>query len=546
MLKTLKYLLNKIELTDSPPDITVINENWDKIDALFTISNTIYTSGSGSDAYTITVSGVSSQADLLGMVLKFKSTVANTTDCTLNINGYGAYQIRKDVSTALETGDILANSVVTVVWDGTQYQLLEMNGVVTKNGSQVLANKTLTAPKLASAGYIADANGNELIKAPPTVASAVNEITVSNAATGAAPSLSATGNDTNIHFDIKTKGTGLFRAWVNGVISFVADAVTGAVNYLTIKANTAGNAPQIAATGTDTNIDINFIPKGTGRLKENGTSVIRQGEDYSPNLLINSHFHIWQRGESFLSPNYIYTADRWQVGSTVDTNIKAVRQGDAFRAEGYNAVGGTNAITDVYQSVEDYTKYAGKTLTLSANIALDSGVTAQLLVADGVSTYVGSLISTSGTSVLTCNISPSATKLAVFIRLYRNGLAVGKGLLINWAKLEQNDHATPFIPRNYAEELAMCQRYYEKSDIWYRITNFNTSSVTMTDLITVTFKQVKRTSPTVKITYRINGGGNATAFMSLCGVNAFTDNTAFVVPTNQLFEIIAFEADAEL
>lgn len=32
MLETTNYNLKKIELTDSPPDITVINPNWDKID----------------------------------------------------------------------------------------------------------------------------------------------------------------------------------------------------------------------------------------------------------------------------------------------------------------------------------------------------------------------------------------------------------------------------------------------------------------------------------------------------------------------------------
>lgn len=32
MQQTKNFKLNKIELEDSPPDITVINPNWDKID----------------------------------------------------------------------------------------------------------------------------------------------------------------------------------------------------------------------------------------------------------------------------------------------------------------------------------------------------------------------------------------------------------------------------------------------------------------------------------------------------------------------------------
>lgn len=81
--------------------------------------------------------------------------------------------------------------------------------------ARTLTNKTLTAPRLASGGYIADANGNELIKAPTTVASAVNEVTVSNAATGNNPSITATGGDTNISLNLVSKGSGAVLA--NGV-----------------------------------------------------------------------------------------------------------------------------------------------------------------------------------------------------------------------------------------------------------------------------------------------------------------------------------------
>lgn len=246
------------------PDITAINPNWDLIDSILSINKTIYTNGSATDDYTITVNGATQQSDLLGTILKFTTTVPNTGTCTLNVNGYGAKNICKDISTALETGDILAGSIVTVVWDGSQYQLLEMNGVVTKNGAQTLNNKTLTAPKMSSGSSINDSNNNELLKFPGAVASAVNEITVNNATAGNAPSFQASGNDTNVGLDIKSKGTGVIRHYINSVISVVFDAVASAVNYLTIKSNTTGNAPQINATGTDANIDVNINPKGTG------------------------------------------------------------------------------------------------------------------------------------------------------------------------------------------------------------------------------------------------------------------------------------------
>lgn len=56
---------------------------------------------------------------------------------------------------------------------------------------------------------ILDSNGNEIMKVVAT-ASAVNEITVTNAATGGNPTITATGGDTNISIGISGKGTGSF------------------------------------------------------------------------------------------------------------------------------------------------------------------------------------------------------------------------------------------------------------------------------------------------------------------------------------------------
>jgi hypothetical protein len=77
--------------------------------------------------------------------------------------------------------------------------------VVTTDGTQTLTNKTLTAPKIGTS--ILDTNGNELILLTAT-GSAVNEITLANAATGSSPILSATGSDTDIGISIQPKGTG--------------------------------------------------------------------------------------------------------------------------------------------------------------------------------------------------------------------------------------------------------------------------------------------------------------------------------------------------
>lgn len=66
--------------------------------------------------------------------------------------------------------------------------------------------------QVGSAKSIVDANGNEIVKTAATVASAVNEFTVTNAATGTAPSIAATGGDTNISLTLTAKGTGVIQA----------------------------------------------------------------------------------------------------------------------------------------------------------------------------------------------------------------------------------------------------------------------------------------------------------------------------------------------
>jgi hypothetical protein len=82
--------------------------------------------------------------------------------------------------------------------------------IVTDTNTVTMTNKTLTAPKIASGGFIADASGNEQIIFT-TTASAVNEITFANAATGNNPKFSATGGDSNIGIDFQVKGTGTYR-----------------------------------------------------------------------------------------------------------------------------------------------------------------------------------------------------------------------------------------------------------------------------------------------------------------------------------------------
>ena len=81
------------------------------------------------------------------------------------------------------------------------------SGDVTLTGTQTLTNKTLTAPKIGTS--ILDTNGNELFLLTAT-SSAVNELTYANAATGNNPSFTASG-ETNVGINFVPKGSGVLQ-----------------------------------------------------------------------------------------------------------------------------------------------------------------------------------------------------------------------------------------------------------------------------------------------------------------------------------------------
>lgn len=82
---------------------------------------------SGTDTITANlVPGIT--AYTAGQVFRFTTVGANTTTAvTLNVNGLGAKSVTKNGTTALAAGDLPANSVATVVYDGTRFQVTSIN-----------------------------------------------------------------------------------------------------------------------------------------------------------------------------------------------------------------------------------------------------------------------------------------------------------------------------------------------------------------------------------------------------------------------------------
>lgn len=97
----------------------------------------------GSDAYAITLAPVPTSYST-GMVVHFKANTANTGAATLDINSLGAKTIKKEYNVDLDTGDILANQLVSVIYDGTNFQMISPVPTKTYNGVLSLSSSTTT------------------------------------------------------------------------------------------------------------------------------------------------------------------------------------------------------------------------------------------------------------------------------------------------------------------------------------------------------------------------------------------------------------------
>lgn len=116
---------------------------------------------------------------------------------------------------------------------------------------------SLTTPSVVTS--INDTNGNELFAVTAT-ASAVNEITVANAATGGKPTLSATGGDTNITLNLVAKGSGTVQA---GGVDLVTVSGTQTLTNKTLTSPTL-TTPVLGTPSSGTLTSCTGLPISTG------------------------------------------------------------------------------------------------------------------------------------------------------------------------------------------------------------------------------------------------------------------------------------------
>ena len=133
----------------------------------------------------------------------------------------------------------------------------QLSGILDTNGNDIVVD---------TGGAIEDDSNNEYIKFVKT-ASAVNEISITNQATGSAPSIAATGDDTNIDFNLTPKGIGRVTLNGNGKIQGLAEKVNVNGTFTSnVNIDTNTQAVQLDTAAATANFTVNLRGDGSNSL----------------------------------------------------------------------------------------------------------------------------------------------------------------------------------------------------------------------------------------------------------------------------------------
>ena len=187
------------------------------------------------------------------------------------------------------------------------------------------------------------------------------------------------------------------------------------------------------------------------------------------NWIINGDMQVSQRGDytSATATNHgSYRLDRWaDHRSGVSGDIQ-----DTGGAVKYIATSTGTGSLGGYQVVEDYGQFAGVTTTISVRVK-SNNVNGRIIV------NIGSVIATVATNGsgewedISLTFTPSSGISLLYFQFIiasstGTNVSITSGDYIEFTnvKLEIGDTATPFESRSYAEELALCQRYFQRLD----------------------------------------------------------------------------------
>jgi len=210
---------------------TLTNTNWnimEQISGGYKVQ-TLNTAGAGANTTDLAVSDGSTGATMASRVIIMGAVspeaITGAKILTMPLLTENFYLIKNSTSGSYTVQlKAYSGSGATVTWATTDkgWKLVYFDGVatntgvydvgfgdVTLTGTQTLTNKTLTSPKIGTS--ILDTNGLQLALLTAT-GSAVNEFTIANAAAGAGPILSSTGDESNVDINLNPKGSGVLKS----------------------------------------------------------------------------------------------------------------------------------------------------------------------------------------------------------------------------------------------------------------------------------------------------------------------------------------------
>jgi hypothetical protein len=239
-------------------------------------------------------------------------------------SGAAAYATVGNISTIRALGNIfpgnISDSLQFRTPSGIAFSLSD-RAATTSNYLTVLGNGTGGSAILRSSGSDANVNAsigtqgtgfiqfhtntttaNEQMRITHT-ASAVNYVQATGNVTGSGPVISAQGSDTNVVLRVASKGTGSLAFATNyagsgtGNTQVVVSHTANSVNFLNLTGAATGVAPVMSAAGSDTNIDLSLITKGTGSIRmSNGNGLQFRVNDTFGSVASSNWWEVSGRG----------------------------------------------------------------------------------------------------------------------------------------------------------------------------------------------------------------------------------------------------------
>ena len=164
-------------------------------------------------------------------------TTSSTTTLAASTTIGGLTPVTTTGTQTLTNKTLTSPVISTISNTGTITLPTSTTTLVGTNTTDTLTNKTLTAPKFANSGIITD-TGNRTILQFTASGSAVNYIALGNADSGTSPNLTATGTDTDISINLVPKGAGTIQ------IGGVAAVNISSIQTLTNKTVSTGSTWQ--------------------------------------------------------------------------------------------------------------------------------------------------------------------------------------------------------------------------------------------------------------------------------------------------------------